>query len=234
MAAHLIRPLRGHLPLKGKAFRRLIAAPTVHRKPVGAHSMRPPEFAPVPLVRKRQARERNRTSPNFPPTQAPSGAGRDRTQALLILRAGNVLPTSRDNPRNGVRGLAVLWARSARRPRPPAILWFLSHRWERNSPPAGGEIPLRKEPSSGPMRASGPTKKRSIIAPSSAPFGGTYPYPLCRFATSPLDKGSRPPRGRLWGEIAPSSVTASPCHLPPRGKAFWGERPLIRPRGKAS
>ena len=104
LAAHLIRPLRGHLPLKGKAFGRLIAAPTVHRKPVGAHSMRPPEFAPVPLVRKRQARERNRTSPNFPPTQAPSGAGRDHTQALLILRAGNILPTSRDNPRNGVRG----------------------------------------------------------------------------------------------------------------------------------
>ena len=101
LAAHLIRPLRGHLPPKGKAFGRLIAAPTVHRKPVGAHSMRPPEFAPVPLVRKRQARERNRTSPNFPPTQAPSGAGRDRTQALLILRAGNVLPTSRDNPVTG-------------------------------------------------------------------------------------------------------------------------------------
>ena len=65
--------------------------------------------------------------------------------------------------------------------------WFLSHRWERNSPPAGGETPLRKEPSSGPMRASGPTKKRSIIAPS--------------------------------------SVTASPCHLPPRGKAFGGSAP---------
>ena len=104
LAAHLIRPLRGHLPLKGNACGRLIAAPTVHRKPVGAHSMRPPEFAPGALVRKRQARERNRTRPNFPPTQAPSGAGRDRTQALLILRAGNVLPTSRDNPRNGVRG----------------------------------------------------------------------------------------------------------------------------------
>ena len=82
LAAHLIRPLRGHLPLKGKAFGRLIAAPAVHRKPVGAHSMRPPEFAPVPLVRKQQARERNRTSPNFPPTQAPSGAGRDRTQPV--------------------------------------------------------------------------------------------------------------------------------------------------------
>ena len=26
------------------------------------------------------------------------------------------------------------------------------------------------------------------------PFGATFPYPLCRCATSPLDKGSRPPR----------------------------------------
>ena len=34
-------------------------------------------------------------------------------------------------------------------------------------------------------------------APSSAPFGGTFPYPLCPFGTSPLDKGSRPPGGRL-------------------------------------
>ena len=63
-------------PLEGEGLcGRLIAAPTVHRKAVGAHSMRPPEFAPVPLVRKRQARERNRSSPNFPPAQAPSGAG---------------------------------------------------------------------------------------------------------------------------------------------------------------
>ena len=77
---------------KGEGFRATTrVAPTVGNEP-GA------------LARKRQARERNRTSPNFPPTQAPSGAGRDRTQALLILRAGNVLPTSRDNPRNGVRG----------------------------------------------------------------------------------------------------------------------------------
>ena len=89
---------------KGEGFRAADSRPYSPPETVGAHSMRPPEFAPVPLVRKRQARERNRTSPNFPPTQAPSGAGRDRTQALLILRAGNVLPTSRDNPRNGVRG----------------------------------------------------------------------------------------------------------------------------------
>ena len=64
-----------------------------------------------------------------------------------------------------------------------------SRHGQSNSPPAGGEIPLRKEPSSGPMRASGPTKKRSIIAPSSGPSG----------------------------------------HLPPEGKAFWGDYLLIRP-----
>ena len=151
--------------------------------------------------------------------------GRNRTQALLILRAGNVLPTSRGNPRNGGPGADSPcqgeMSRSDRGgrvgeyghevsilSRPPAILkvncpegaregglghWFLSHRWERNSPPAGGETPLRKEPSSGPMRASGPTKKRSIIAPS--------------------------------------SVTASPCHLPPRGKAFGGSTPSSVPFG---
>ena len=51
------------------------------------------------LARQSQAQERNRTSLNFTPTQAPSGAGRNRTQALLILRAGRILPASRGNPR---------------------------------------------------------------------------------------------------------------------------------------
>ena len=111
--------------------------------------------------------------------------------------------------------------------RPPAILWFLSHRWERNSPPAGGEIsPPKQQISAGaaksPARtsrsgASGrprPTEEAKIsgggggkpppysilltmpapqTVPSSAPFRGTWPYPLYL----PLDKGSRPSRGRL-------------------------------------
>ena len=46
-----------------------------------------------------QAQERDRPSSHFPKTQAPSGAGWNRTQALLILRAGNVLITSRAYPR---------------------------------------------------------------------------------------------------------------------------------------
>ena len=57
------------------------------------------ENGPGTLVRRRQAQKRNRTSPNFLPAQAPSGAGRNRAQALLILRAGRILPGPRDNPR---------------------------------------------------------------------------------------------------------------------------------------
>ena len=114
----------------------------------------------------------------------------------------------------------------------PAILWFLSHRWERNSPPAGGETPLRKEPSSGPMRASGPTKKRSIIAPSSAPFGGTYPYPLCRFATSPLDKGSRPPEGKALGGDRPLIRHGFAVPPSPPGGRLCEEGPSFVPGGR--
>ena len=57
------------------------------------------ENGPRALVRRRQAQKRKRTSYNFLPAQAPSGAGWDRAQALLILRAGRILPGPRDNPR---------------------------------------------------------------------------------------------------------------------------------------
>ena len=57
---------------------------------------------PGTLIRTTQAQKRNRTSHNFSFAQAPSGAGRNRTQALLILRAGRILSTSRGNPR--IRG----------------------------------------------------------------------------------------------------------------------------------
>ena len=41
----------------------------------------------------------------------------------------------------------LLWSR------PPAILWFLSHRWERNSP-------RRAKPSRRPQAAKSPCKKQ--------------------------------------------------------------------------
>ena len=64
----------------------------------------------------------------------------------------------------------LLWSR------PPAILWFLSHRWERNSP-------RRAKPSRRPQAAKSPCEERnrSIIAPSSAP--------VCAL-------GHLPPRGK--------------------------------------
>ena len=136
------------------------------------------ETDPGTLVRTTQAQEWNRGSSNFPLTQAPSGAGRDRTQALLILRAGRILPTSRGNPRNGGPGKGdyehevLIRSRSRRR----------------NSP--------AKRTIQRPDEGIGPYKKRSIIAPSSGPFGATFPIPS-GLRPSPLDKGSRPPRGRL-------------------------------------
>ena len=64
----------------------------------------------------------------------------------------------------------LLWSR------PPAILWFLSHRWERNSP-------RRAKPSRRPQAAKSPCEERNrfIIAPSSAP--------VCAL-------GHLPPRGK--------------------------------------
>ena len=162
----------------------------------------------------------------FLQTQGPV-ARNETIKATQILRAGNFLPDRRGNPRNGGPGVSRHGERSSPLRRPPVILWFLSHRWERNSPPAGGEIsPPKQQISAGaaksPARtsrsgASGrprPTEEAKIsgggggkpppysilltmpapqTVPSSAPFRGTWPYPLYL----PLDKGSRPSRGRL-------------------------------------
>ena len=102
----------------------------------------------------------------------------------------------------------------------PGAFWFLCRHGQRNSPPAGGEIPLRI---TNPIR---------ILPPHPPPLGAPIPIPSVALRHLPLIRGVGPPRGRLWGEIAPSSVTASPCHLPPRGKAFEGEGPSFVPGGR--
>ena len=139
----------------------------------------------------------------FLQTQGPV-ARRGFRPATQILRAENVLPSPKGNSRNRGPGADSPcqgeMSRSDRGgrvgeyghavsilSRPPAILkvncpegaregglghWFLSHRWERNSP---------------------------------------------RRATPPAYNNPNP-------KPAPSSVTASPCHLPPRGKAYDGRR----------
>ena len=80
-------------------------------------------------------------------------------------------------------------------PHPPADcahplvpLWLLSGPPERNSPPGRRPPPINETALSSSPHPSG-------LRPA------TFPYPLCRFATSPLDKGSRPPGGRLFRRI---------------------------------
>ena len=247
---------------KGKAFGRPKAAPTA-------------ENGPGTLVRRRQAQKRNRTSPNFLPAQAPSGAGRNRAQALLILRAGNVLLTSRGYPRirgpgptppvrgrcrvatEGIgwatrsTGTVLLWSRprrrfaqslvapgeaqrsgfagkrrskgtnavfAARRKRSGVDFATTSRRGQSHSPPAGGETPLRKEPSSGPMRASGPTKSVLSSPPHPAPSGPPSLSPLA-FGHLPLTRGvgprgegfrrrAAPPRRDTGGESPNTAIPA--------------------------
>ena len=75
-----------------------------------------------------------------------------------------------------------------------------------------------------PQTAEFPAKRRAEVVapyarkkavPSSPPHPSrlrraTFPYPLCRFATSPLDKGSRPPGGRLLRGKAYGRLIAVP------------------------
>ena len=81
-------PFRGRCPRRGR--------------------MRYPCFETGALARQRQARLWNRTGLNFPHSQGPV-ARRELKPATQILRAGNVLPTSRGNLRIRGPGKAVLW-----------------------------------------------------------------------------------------------------------------------------
>ena len=127
----------------------------------------------------------------FSTNPGPSGPAGIQT-LTQILRAGNILPSSRGNPRNGGSRGRAAWRREAlpnRRLRPPPGAFLVTF-WASKKSLAAGAAKL-------------PCKERNFSI------------------------------------IAPSSVTASPCHLPPKGKAFKGS-PLIRPlrghlppRGKA-
>ena len=116
-------------------------------------------------------------------------------EATQILRAGNFAePIKNASLVMGDRGKAVLWARSARRPRPPAILWFLSHRWERNSPCRAN-----------PCEAARPKKEIRNLPPHPPPSGAPIPIPSVALRHLPLIRGVGPPRGRLFlgGETPP-------------------------------
>ena len=144
----------------------------------------------------------NRTGLNFPHSQGPV-ARRELRPATQILRAGNILPSPRGNPRNGGSRGRAAWRREALpnlRLRPPPGAFLVTF-WASKKSLAAGAAKL-------------PCKERnfSIIAPSSV-------------TASPCHLP--PPRGRLL-RGAPSSVWPSASHLPPRGKALRGRPPRGR------
>ena len=145
-----------HLPLKGKAFRRPQGSPLRRHPNVPGGRVWDPPLRRIqngciflvgaghwPALQWKPDRDVSSKNPGaetrpqlqqFPSYPGPSGAGWGRTQALLILRAGNFMSGQRGDSRNGGLGESRHGERSSPLRRPPAILWFLSHRWERNSP----------------------------------------------------------------------------------------------------
>ena len=114
-----------------------------------------------------------------------------RAAARRILYAGGRLAGGRMGP--PLRGLADRRNGASERPRPTT--GFLRSGRVRAPAPTAFYISQGLD--------TGRPDERFLPfrnPPSSAPFGGTCPYPLCRCATSPLDKGSRPPcRGKACG-----------------------------------
>ena len=146
---------------------------------------------PGALVRQSQAQLWSRSSDNFciPRAQWP---GLNSGMPLHFLRAGNFLPGQRDNPRNGGPGVSRHGERSSPLRRPPAILWFLSHRWERNSPRRAK-----------PCEAARPKKEIRNLPPHPPPSGAPIPIPSVALRHLPLIRGVGPPRGRLFGGRRP-------------------------------
>ena len=201
-AAQVCRPygIRGTLQLSvgagpRPARGRTLCAPTV-------------ETGPGTLVRKRQAQKHNRTNSNFLPAQAPSGAGRDRTQALLILRAGTVLPASRGNPRkmgSGESGPMDLGgAKRSRSPSAasPVAFCLLFRHGKRRSPPAGGEISRAQQ-------------TQSELCPLIRPLRGHLSLSPLAFGHLPLTRGVGPQgEGRI--KERPVKSPQKNLHLSPR------------------
>ena len=154
-------------------------------------------------------------------TQAPSGAGWNRTQALLILRAGNVLPTSRGNLRKmGSRGgeyerEALILSRAL------APLWFLSGRPERN-PPRRAELPCRPQAAKSPLQETKPLCHRPLIRHGFA----VPPFPIPSVASRhlPLIRGVGPREEGFFGGPHPAPL-GPPL---PQGEGLGG-----RPHGAA-
>ena len=151
-------------------------------------------------------------------TQGPV-ARRELRKATQILRAGRSPPTQRDNPRKRGPGKAVLWARSAHRPRP---------RWR-----FGEFLPyLPAKPSAAGSPGRGGARERAQFSPS----GGNGDKRTLRRRAAMGKVTRRPQAAKL---PLPAKWRAGSSRPTP-GKRLFLHRPLIRPlrghlppRGKA-
>src|SRR5699024_5177743 len=105
----------------------------------------------------------------------------------------------------------------------PVAFWFLCRHGQRNSPPAGGEIPLRI---TNPIRILPPhPPPLGAPSPRGEGFGGrSPPHP------SRLRRATFPPGGRLL-RGTPSSVWPDGQPSFQKGEGFEGEGPSFVPGG---
>ena len=127
----------------------------------------PPGFAPEALARQNQAQEWNRTSNNFckPRAQWP---GRNRTQALLILRAGSpATSNSSASPVKGVRGKATMSTKCSSGAVPGGVLVPFPP-WAKELAARRRRNPLRNPPKAACRghRAPQGCRKKTISSPA--------------------------------------------------------------------
>ena len=182
--------------------------------------------APGALVRQSQARLWNRTRLNFPHGQGPV-ARKEPLAATQILRAGRILPDSRDNPRNGGPGVRRLGApeRCSSGAVPRRSFGFF--------PIAGKETrPAGRNPPAARRRRNPPARNETALSSSPHPSRlrrATFPYPLCRFATSSLPLlafGHFP----LTGGIGPLTRGVGPLTrgVGPQGEGLKKKRTTVK------
>ena len=99
------------------------------------------ENGPGALVRKPRRRRGTAAASIFSKHRPPVGPDGTAPKHPCFCAPEMFCPLQGVTPVTGVRGKGEYGHAVSILSRPPAILWFLSHRWERNSPPAGGEIP---------------------------------------------------------------------------------------------
>ena len=161
------------LPRREKAFRRLIAAPAVRRKPAGAHIMRPSSYTPGALARQTQAHKWDRTSGNFckPRAQWP---GRNRGKPLHFCAPEGVCLAKGVTPVIGVRGKATMSTKCSSGAVPGESLVTFSSLRKSLAARRRRNPPVRNEPAlSSPPHPSGLTA--SHLPPQGEGFWGVGP-----------------------------------------------------------